>query len=107
MKMQTDCSVLEIIVIMIECFDFQMIVILFTFSEFLDFKKKDVKKELAFSEKIMNFFLSAVFIFLMKNLFLIDLLMFYFLIFFVTSVIQFSASLKALFSDFLKSAFSI
>ena len=52
----------------------------------------------------MSFFLFFVFVFLIKNLFLIDLSAFYFLIFSVISMIQFSASLEDLFSDFLKSA---
>ena len=53
----------------------------FIFSEFLDFKKKNIKK-LAFFKKIMSFFLFTVSAFLMKNSFLINLSIFHFLIFF-------------------------
>ena len=84
-----------------------MIVILFTFSEFLDFEKRDVKRKLAFSEKIMSFSLFVVLVFLMKNLFLTNLLMFYSSVLFVILMIQIFTSLKILFSDFLKSASSI
>src|SRR5947207_11907012 len=84
-----------------------MIMIFFIFSEFLDSEKKSIKRKLIFFKKIMNSFLLTVSVFLMKNLFLTDLLTFCFLIFFVISVIQFFTFLKALFSDFLKSASSI
>src|SRR5436189_1605772 len=92
---------------MIECFDFQIIAVFFIFSEFFDFKKKNIERKLIFSEKIMSFFLFIIFAFLIKNLFLIDLSIFYFSIFSVISMIQFSVFLKALFSDFLRSAFSV
>src|SRR5436190_1168231 len=95
------------IVIMIECFDFQMIAVLFILSESLDFEKRDIEKELAFSEKIMNFFLSAALVLLMKNLFLINLLMFCLLIFSVILMIQTSVSSETLFSDSLKFLFLI
>ena len=88
---------------MTECSDFQMIVILFTLSESLDSEKKSVERELVSFEKIMSFFLSAVLVFSVKNLFLTDLSAFYFSVFFVISVIQTSAFLKALLSDFLRS----
>src|SRR5436190_174765 len=94
MKVQTDHSVLEMITIMIKYSDFQMIVIFFIFSEFLDFEKKNIEKKLVFSEKIMSFFLSAVFVFSVKNLFLINLSVFCFLIFSVILIIQFSVFLK-------------
>src|SRR5436190_5075809 len=103
MKMQTNHSVSKIIIIMIEYFDFQMIVIFFTFSKFLDSEKRSIERELAFSEKIMSFSLSVVSVFSVKNLFLIDLLIFCFLISSVILMIQFSVFLKALFSDSLKS----
>ena len=45
-----------------------------------DSEKKDVERELAFSEKIMSFFLSAIFVFLMKNLFLINSSVFHFVL---------------------------
>ena len=89
------------IMIIIEHSDFQMIAIFFIFSESLDSEKKSIKKRLTFSEKIMSFFLSAVSVFLMKNLFLTDSSAFHFLIFSVTSMIQISAFLKTLLSDFL------
>src|SRR5436190_12595232 len=95
------------ITVMIEYSDFQMIMISFTLSEFLDSEKKSIERELAFSKEIMNSFLSAASVFLMKNSFLTDLLIFHFLIFSVTLMIQSSAFLKVLFSDSSKSAFSI
>ena len=104
MKMQTNHFVSKIITIMIECFDFQMIAIFFILSEFFDFEKKNVEKKLAFSEKIMSFLLLIVSVFLIKNLFLTDLLMFHFSNFSVILMIQSSAFSEALFSDFLKSA---
>src|SRR6266513_1038843 len=93
--------------IMIEYSDFQMIVILFIFSEFLDSEKKNVERELAFFEKIMSFSLSAAFVFSVKNSFLIDSLISHFLIFSVILMIQFFVFLKTQFSDFLKSASSV
>ena len=107
MKVQTDHSISEMIAIMIEHFSFQMIMIFFTFSEFLDFKKKSIKRELMSSEKIMSFFLLTVLAFSMKNLFLTDLLTFHFLIFSVILMIQTSVSSEILFSDSLKFLFLI
>src|SRR5213083_1781225 len=107
MKMQIDCFISEMIMIMIEHFSFQMIAIFFIFSEFLNFEKKNVERELAFSEKIMSFFLLTISAFSMKNLFLTDSSAFYFLILSVILMIQFSAFLKALFSDFSKSVSSV
>ena len=107
MKMQIDCLMSEIIIIVIEYSDFQMIMIFFIFSKFLDSEKKSIKRKLIFFKKIMNSFLLIVSVFLMKNLFLTNLLTFCFLIFSVISVIQFSFFSEALFSDFLKSVFSV
>ena len=92
---------------MIECLNFQIIMIFFTFSEFFDSEKKNVERELVFSKKIMSFFLSAIFIFLMKNLFLVNLSAFCFSVSSIILMIQFSVFLKVLFSDFLKFVFSI
>ena len=55
----------------------------------------------------MSFFLSAIFIFLMKNLFLVNLSAFCFSVSSIILMIQFSVFLKVLFSDFLKFVFSI
>ena len=97
----------KMMMIMIKYSDFQIIMIFFTSSESLDSEKRNVEKKLVFSEKIMSFSLSAVSVFLMKNSFLTDSSTFHFLVFFITSVIQFFVFLKALFSDFSKSVFSV
>src|SRR5437762_2558117 len=88
--------------IMIECFNFQMIAALFIFSESLEFEKRNVEKKLVFSEKIMSFFLFIVFAFSVKNLFLTDSSVFCLSVFSIILMIQISAFLKALLSDFLK-----
>src|SRR5436190_11550167 len=100
MKVQTDYLISAMIAIMIEHSDFQMIMTLFISSEFLDSEKKNIERKLVFSKEIMSFFLSAVSVFLIKNLFLINLSVFCFLIFSVILMIQFSAFSKTLFSDF-------
>src|SRR5436190_20230289 len=105
MKVQTDHLISKMITIIIEHFNFQMIAILFTLSESLDFKKRDIERKLIFFEEIMSSSLFTVFVFLMKNLFLTDLLAFYFLILSIILMIQFSAFLKALFSNFSKFVF--
>ena len=92
---------------MIKHSDFQIIVIFFIFSEFLDFEKKSVKRELASFKEIINSFLFAVLIFLMKNLFLTDSLVFYSSIFSVILMIQTSVSSEILFFDFSESLFLI
>ena len=107
MKVQTDHLISKMITIIIEHFNFQMIAILFTLSESLHFKKRDIERKLIFFEEIMSSSLFTVFVFLMKNLFLTDLLAFYFLILSIILMIQFSASLKVLFSDSSESAFSV
>src|SRR5205809_7065710 len=107
MKVQTNHFISKIITIITEYSDFQMIAIFFIFFESLDFEKKNIKRELIFSEKIMSFFLLTVSVFLMKNLFLTDSSVFHFLISSVISVIQFSVFLEALFSDFSESASSV
>src|SRR5438046_2156519 len=84
-----------------------MIVIFLIFSEFLDFEKKSVKRELASFKEIINSFLFAVLIFLMKNLFLTDSLVFYSSIFSVILMIQTSVSSEILFFDFSESLFLI
>ena len=107
MKVQTDYFVSETVVIITEHLSFQMIAAFFTLSESLDFKKKNVERELAFSEKIMSSFLLTVLVFLMKNSFLTDSSAFHRLIFSVISMIQISAFSKILLSDFLKFLFLI
>src|SRR5947207_344251 len=107
MKMQTNHFISKMITVMTECFNFQMIAIFFTLSEFLDFKKRNIEKELIFSEKIMSFFLLIVSVCSVKNSFLIDSSTFHFSILSVILMIQFSAFLKALFSDFSESASSV
>ena len=107
MKVQADHLMPKTVRVQTDCLDIMMIVILLILSESLDFEKRDIEKELAFSEKIMNFFLSAALVLLMKNLFLTNLLMFCLLIFSVILMIQTSVFLRTLFSDFLKFLFLI
>ena len=55
MKMQTDYFISETITIMTECSNFQMIAVFFILFKSLDSEKRDIKKELAFFEKIMSY----------------------------------------------------
>ena len=91
-KVQEDHLISVLMKVQTECSDAVMIIVFLIFSEFLDSEKKVIKREL---------------VSLLKNLFLIELLISVFLIFFITLMIQISAFLKALFSDFSEFLFLI